>query len=123
MMDILSWIEKVQKWDMSAYLGAYRARVFSGRIGPEQTNQNTQRHKMPKCYEAYNDKVYMCHEWTGIRSGLAPMDSASEKDLVTELLEKIASTFKWNWMPSRISVGILTTDALSPPTKLARRRM
>jgi hypothetical protein len=80
---------------MSAYLGAYRAQVFSGRIGPEQTNQNTQRHKMPKCYEAYNDKVYMCHEWTGIRSGLAPMDSASEKDLVTALLENIASTFKW----------------------------
>jgi hypothetical protein len=25
MIDILSWIEKVQKWDMSAYLGAYRA--------------------------------------------------------------------------------------------------
>ncbi len=94
-MDILSWIEKLQKWDMSAYLGAYRARVFSGGIGPEQTNQNTQRPKMPKCYEAYNDKVYMCHEWTGIRSGLAPMDSASEKDLVTALLENIASTFKW----------------------------
>jgi hypothetical protein len=95
MMDILSWIEKVQKWDMTAYLGAYRARVFSGGIGPEQTSQNTQRHKMPKGYEAYNDKVYMCHEWTGIRSGLAPMDSASEKVLVTALLDNIASTFKW----------------------------
>ncbi len=25
MIDMLSWIEKVQKWDMPAYLGAYRA--------------------------------------------------------------------------------------------------
>jgi hypothetical protein len=57
-------------------------------------NQNTQRHKMPKSFEAYNNKVYMCHEWTGIKMGLVTMDSAVEKALVTELLENIASTFK-----------------------------
>jgi hypothetical protein len=70
-MDILSWIEKIQKWDLSPYLGAYRACIFSGGTEPEQVNQNTQRHKMPKSFEAYNDKVYMCHEWAGIRAGLA----------------------------------------------------
>jgi hypothetical protein len=61
MLDILSWIEKLQKWDLSAYAGAYRARIFAAGIGPEQCNQNTQRHKMPKAFEAYNDKVFMCH--------------------------------------------------------------
>ncbi len=91
----MSWIEKVQKWDLSAYAGVYRARIFSGGVGPEQVNQNTQRHKMPKSFEAYNEKVFMCHEWTGIRAGLGVMDSASEKALITELLENIANTFKW----------------------------
>jgi hypothetical protein len=33
--------------DLSAYAGAYRARIFAAGIGPEQVNQNTQRHKMP----------------------------------------------------------------------------
>jgi hypothetical protein len=95
MTDILSWIEKVQKWDLTAYLGAYRARIFSGGTGPEQVNQNTQRHKMPKSFEAHNDKVYMCHERSDIRAGSVPMDAASEKCLVGELLENISSTFKW----------------------------
>jgi hypothetical protein len=36
----------------------------------------------------------MCHEWTGIKTGLVTMDSAVEKALVTELLENIASIFK-----------------------------
>jgi hypothetical protein len=95
LMDILSWIEKVQKWDLSAYMGAYRAQIFSGGTGPEQVNQNTQRHKMPKSFEAYNDKVFMCHEWPGIRSSLAPMDAAAETALMGELMENIANTFKW----------------------------
>jgi len=95
MMDILSWIEKVQKWDLNAYMGAYRACIFTGGTGPEQVNHNTQRYKMPKSFEAYNDKVYMCHEWAGIKSGLTPMSMDSERVLVTELLDNIATTFKW----------------------------
>jgi hypothetical protein len=50
---------------------------------------------MPKSFEAYNDKVYMCHEWAGIKSGLTPMSMDSERVLVTELLDNIATTFKW----------------------------
>jgi hypothetical protein len=33
LMDILSWIEKVQKWDLSAYMGAYRRR--SSLVAPD----------------------------------------------------------------------------------------
>jgi hypothetical protein len=73
MLDILSWIEKLQKWDLSAaYVGAYRARIFSAGIGPEQVNQNIQRHKMPKVFEAYNDKVFTSCVTAGqvlVRSG------------------------------------------------------
>jgi hypothetical protein len=96
MMDIISWIEKVQKWDLNAYWGAYRACILSSGTGPEQVNQNTQRHKLPKSFDAYNDKVYMCHEWSSIRSGLAPLSRDSETVLVTALLENIATTFKWD---------------------------
>jgi uncharacterized membrane protein YgcG len=95
MLDILSWIEKLQKWDLSAYAGAYRARIFAAGVGPEQVNQNTQRHKMPKAFEAYNDKVFMCHGWAGIGSGLAAMDQESERILVGELMENLAGVFKW----------------------------
>jgi hypothetical protein len=99
MLDILSWIEKLQKWDLSAYASAYRARIFSAGLGPEQINQNTQRHKMPKAFEAYNDKVFMCHGWPGIGSGLAAlaaMDQESERILINTLMENLAGVFKWD---------------------------
>jgi hypothetical protein len=48
MLDILSWMEKLQKWDLSSYFNAYRAQLYATSSVPEQTGQNTQRHKLPK---------------------------------------------------------------------------
>jgi hypothetical protein len=121
MMDILSWIEKVQKWDLNAYMGAYRACIFTGGTGPEQVNHNTQRYKMPKSFEAYNDKVYMCHEWAGIKSGLTPMSMDSERVLVTELLDNIATTFKWELDTKPDFSRDSTLAALSTSTPRGRR--
>ncbi len=46
MLDILSWMEKLQKWDLSSYMHAYRAQIYATSSGPEQVGQNTQRHKL-----------------------------------------------------------------------------
>jgi hypothetical protein len=51
---------------------------------------------MPKAFEAYNDKVFMCHGWPGIGSGLAAVDQESERILINELLENLAGVFKWD---------------------------
>ena len=50
MLDILSWMEKLQKWDLSSYMNAYRAQIYATSSGPEQVGLNTQRHKLPKAY-------------------------------------------------------------------------
>jgi len=96
MLDVLSWLEKLQKWDMSAYYNAFRAQIYGTGTGAEQTGQNTQRHKMPKSYDAYNDKVFICHPWTGIGSELPAMDETAERVMILELMEGLASNFKWN---------------------------
>jgi hypothetical protein len=95
MLDILFWMEKLQKWDLSSYMNAYRAQIYATSSGPEQVGQNTQRHKLPKAYEAYNDKVFICHPWTGIGSVLPAMDSDAERIIIKELMEGLASNFKW----------------------------
>jgi len=51
---------------------------------------------MPKAYDVYNDKVYICHPWTGIGSTLPAMDSDAERVMVYELLECLAKCFKWD---------------------------
>jgi hypothetical protein len=96
MLDILAWLEKLQKWDMGGYLNSYRAQIYATGGGTEQTGQNTQRHKMPKTYDAYNDKVFICHPWTGIGSSLPAMDTDAERVMVFELLECLAKCFKWD---------------------------
>ncbi len=96
MLDVLSWLEKLQKWDVSAYYNAYRAQIYATGTGTEQTGQNTQRHKMPKSYDAYNDKVFICHPWTGIGSELPAMDEDAERVMILELMEGLASNFKWD---------------------------
>jgi hypothetical protein len=95
MLDIPSWIEKLQKWDLSSYMNAYRAQIYATSSGPEQVGQNTQRHKLPKAYETYNDKVFICHPWTGIGSVLPAMDTDAERIIIQELMEGLASNFKW----------------------------
>jgi hypothetical protein len=96
MLDILSWLEKLQKWDMGGNLNAYQAQIYATGGGAEQSGQNTQRHKMPKAYDAYNDKVFICHPWTGIGSTLPAMDSDAKQVMVFELMECLAKCFKWD---------------------------
>jgi hypothetical protein len=95
MLDVLSWMEKLQKWDLSSYFNAYRAQIYATGSGPEQAGQNTQRHKLPKAYEAYNDKVFICHPWTGIGLSLPAMNAEAERIMLQELLEGLAVNFKW----------------------------
>ncbi len=54
MLDITVWIEKLQKFKISDYYSELRVYITAYSGGLEQTKQNTQRHKMPKAFEAYN---------------------------------------------------------------------
>jgi hypothetical protein len=96
MMDISVWIEKLQKFKLSEYYSELRAYITSYSGGLEQTIQNTQRHKMPKAFEAYNDKNFMCHEWAGLGSSLQTMDGESERSLIGLILSSLSSAFRWN---------------------------
>jgi hypothetical protein len=51
---------------------------------------------MPKAYNAYNNKVFICHLWTGIGSLLPTMDTDAERVMVFELMECLAKSFKWD---------------------------
>ena len=55
----------------------------------------TTRHKMPKSFEAYNDRVYMCHGWDGLQSNLPPMNERAEKVIINALMMDLSSSFKW----------------------------
>ncbi len=96
MLDITVWIEKLQKFKISEYYSELRVYItaYSGCL--EQTIQNTQRHKMPKAFEAYNDKNYMCHEWAGLGSSLQTMDMENERSLIGLVMSGLSSAFRWN---------------------------
>ncbi len=94
-MDISVWIERLQKFKLSDYYSELRVYINAYSGGLEQTIQNTQRHKMPKSFEAYNDKNYMCHEWAGLGSSLQAMDSMNEKGLVNIIMNGLATAFRW----------------------------
>jgi hypothetical protein len=96
MLDITVWIEKLQKFKISDYYSELRVYITAYSGGLEQTIQNTQRHKMPKAFEAYNDKNYMCHEWAGLGSSLEPMDPENEKGLIGLVMSGLAASFRWN---------------------------
>jgi hypothetical protein len=81
---------------MGGYLNAYRAQIYATGGGAVQTGQNTQRHKMPKAYDAYNDKVFICYLWTGIGSIMPAMDTDAELVMMFELMECLAWCFKWD---------------------------
>jgi hypothetical protein len=98
-LDISSWIEKVQKWKLPEYYEELRLYVITHGKGEEQTGQFTTRHKLPKSFELYNDKVYMCHPWDGLMTSLDPMLAKSEMDLICSLILNIGEAFKWEMDP------------------------
>ncbi len=98
-LDISSWIEKVQKWKLSEYYEELGLYVITHGGGEEQTGQFTTRHKLPKSFELYNDKVYMCHPWDGLKTSLDPMPAKSEMDLICSLILNIGEAFKWEMDP------------------------
>ncbi len=55
----------------------------------------TTRHKMPKSFEAYNDRVFMCHGWDGLQQSLPPMNERAEKVLISALMLDLSNSFKW----------------------------
>jgi hypothetical protein len=95
MMDVSMWIEKLQKFKLSDYYSELRAYIIANSDGGEQSFQNTQRHKMPKAFEAYNDKTFMCHEWVGLSSSLPQMDQTGEAGLLSLVISNLAATFRW----------------------------
>jgi hypothetical protein len=72
MMDIARWIERLQKWELNDYLSELKLHILTAGQGPELTEMVTSRHKMPKSYEAYNDRVFMCHGWYELCQSLPP---------------------------------------------------
>jgi hypothetical protein len=95
MLDIARWIERLQKWELNDYLSELKLYILTAGEGPELTEMVTTRHKMPKSFEAYNDRVYMCHGWDGLQSNLPPMNERAEKVIINALMMDLSSSFKW----------------------------
>jgi hypothetical protein len=53
----------------------------------------TSRHKMPKFYEAYNDRMFMCHGWDGLHQSLPPMNMRAQKQLISALMLDLSNSF------------------------------
>jgi hypothetical protein len=105
MLDISSWIVRLQKRDLNEYFGELKIHVLSTGTGDELTELATSRHKMPKAFDAYNDRVFMCHGWDGIRTSLPHMSVRSEKMLISSLMVDLSNSFKWELTLSRIFPG------------------
>ncbi len=95
-LDLIVYLKKVVKWDLSSYYEKLRCNIFDKGENGVQEGQNTQRHKMPKTIEAYNDVVSMCHPWEDLQSSLPPMDTAIEGNIISTLLMDINNNFKWD---------------------------
>ena len=95
MLDISSWIVRLQKRDLNEYFGELKIHVLSTGTGDELTELATSRHKMPKAFDAYNDRVFMCHGWDGIRTSLPHMSVRAEKMLISSLMVDLSNSFKW----------------------------
>jgi hypothetical protein len=125
MLDITVWIEKLQKFKISDYYSELRVYITAYSGGLEQMIQNTQRHKMPKAFEAYNDKNYMCRELAGLGSSLESMDPENERGLIGLIMSGLSSAFRWNLddnpnlsgnLPARPanSAGLLPSNTTAP---------
>jgi hypothetical protein len=95
MLDISRWIERLQKWDLNEYYSELKLHILTTGTGEELTELATSRHKMPKAFDAYNDRVFMCHGWEGICPTLPYMSMRAEKQLISSLLVDLSNSFKW----------------------------
>ncbi len=95
MLDIARWIERLQKWELNDYLSELNLHILTAGEGPELTEMVTTRHKMLKSFEAYNDRVYMCHGWDGLQQNLPPMNERAKKVLINALMLDLSTSFKW----------------------------
>jgi hypothetical protein len=64
-------------------------------MGEELTELATSRHKMPKAFDAYNDRVFMCHGWDGICPIPPNMSVRAEKQVINLLMLDLSNIFTW----------------------------
>jgi len=95
MLDMARWVERLQKWELNDYLSELKLHILTTGEGAELKEMVTSRHKMPKAFDAYNDRVYMCHGWDGLQQSLPPMSERAEKALISALMLDLSSSFKW----------------------------
>ncbi len=77
MLGIARWIARLQKWELNDYLSELKLHILTTGEGPELKEMVTTRHKMPKSFDAYDDRVFMCHGWDGLQQSLPPMSTAA----------------------------------------------
>ena len=97
-MDVSSWLEEVQPWDLTSYYDALRAFITGeGKEteGTPATHYST-RVRLPVALDTYTDKVFICHDWPGLETCLHPTSPISELTLLVPLLTELNATFKWN---------------------------
>jgi hypothetical protein len=95
MLDISRWIERLQKWDLNEYYSELQLHILTTGTGEELTELATSRHKMPKAFDAYNNRVFMCNGWEGVCPTLPYMSMRAEKQLISSLLVDLSNSFKW----------------------------
>jgi hypothetical protein len=93
---IMTWLEHVQKWNLTGYYNMLRHFLTTSAIEGEFQLQKTQRQLMPASYELFGDYVLMCYPIPGFGSSLPRMCVENKKVLVNGLLKELNIIFKWN---------------------------
>jgi hypothetical protein len=100
---ITTWLDKVQRWNMSPYHDLNRH--YAVTCGPKEDCQvqKTQWHKMPSSYDLFGDFVMKCHPVDGIGHSLPLMCARNEQILIYTHLKELSVIFKWELRTSRPS--------------------
>jgi hypothetical protein len=96
MVHTTTWLEKVQRWNLSQYYVILRQYVISSGTPGDLQTQKTQRHKMPTSYELFGDFVIMCHPIRGLGHSLPRICPRNEQVIIKALLTNLSSVFKWD---------------------------
>jgi hypothetical protein len=121
LIHITTWLEKVQRWNLSQYYGILRQYVISSGTPGDLQMQKTQRHKMPASYELFGDYVMMCHPIGGLGNSLPRICPRNEQVITKALLTNLNTVFKWDLDASPLSMRGLGDPQTAGPCKAAPR--
>jgi hypothetical protein len=121
MVHTTTWLEKVQRWNLSQYYGILRQYVISSGTPGDLQMQKTQRHKMPTSYELFGDFVMMCHPIGGLGNSLPRICPRNEQVIIKALLTNLGTVFKWDLDVSPLSMRGLGDLPVEGPCKAAPR--